>query len=45
MVQLRGLGFPSNNFRLLYQYELAKRIKPVVESLEATVSDDLKKDR
>jgi hypothetical protein len=45
VVELRGLGFPSNNFRLLYQYELTKRIKPVVESLESTISDALKKDR
>lgn len=45
MVELRGLGFPSNNIRLLYEYELAKRIKPVVDSLEATISDSLKKNR
>ncbi|ORY74278.1 hypothetical protein BCR35DRAFT_306724 [Leucosporidium creatinivorum] len=45
VVELRGLGFPSNNFRLLYEYELAQRIKPVVASLEATISAELRKDR
>lgn len=45
VVDLRGVFFPANNFRLLYQYELEKRIKPVVESLQSTISGKLKDDR
>jgi hypothetical protein len=45
VVDFKGAFFTVNNFRLLQEYELGKRIRPVVDAAMESISEDLKKDR